>query len=80
MTGPPSRGSSNPITKVLGVIWNTEIEFDFSDICTQAKELPVTRRLLLRMTARIFDPLGLLSPFTIFLKVLFQDLCVDHAS
>jgi len=31
----------------------------------------------LKLSAKIFDPLGLLSPFVIQLKKLFQQLCID---
>ena len=39
------------------------------------KTLPPTKRSLLRASAKIFDPLGLLSPFVIGAKILFQTLC-----
>ena len=37
--------------------------------------LPLTKRSLLKLVAKIFDPLGLLTPFTVTLKILFQILC-----
>jgi len=36
---------------------------------------PPTKRSLLKVSAKVFDPLGLLSPFTIHAKILFQKLC-----
>ena len=77
-TGPPISANStadNATVKVLGSIWNTatdQFKFDFTE---QAKLLPTTKRSLLKVSAKIFDPLGLLSPFTILWKVLFQELC-----
>ena len=38
--------------------------------------LPLNKRSVLKVTAKIFDPMGFLSPFTIGLKILFQELCV----
>lgn len=83
-TGPPidDEGSTdNGIVKVLGSIWNTannQLTFNLSDLSDQAKLLPTTKRSLLKISAKIFDPLGLLSPFTIQWKVLFQALCNEH--
>ncbi len=37
-----------------------------------AKNLPVTKQSLLRLTAKIVDPLGMLSPFVVKMKYLFQ--------
>ena len=42
-----------------------------------AQGLPVTKWSLLKVTARIFDPLGLISPFIIKLKILFQSVCEE---
>ena len=32
---------------------------------------------MLKVTAKIFDPIGILTPFTIGMKILFQELCVQ---
>jgi len=39
------------------------------------KSLPPTKRSVLRISAKVVDPLGLLSPFVIRTKILFQTLC-----
>ena len=73
--------TNNNIVKVLGSIWNTvsdTLEFNFLDLVNEAKSLPPTKRSLLKISAKIFDPLGLLSPFTIQWKVLFQLLCNEN--
>lgn len=41
-----------------------------------ATKLPPTIRSLLKIAAKVFDPLGHLTLFTIDLRILFQDLCV----
>ena len=80
-------GSDSPSTKddfvvkVLGLNWNTlsdELFLDFSSLHTYAKSLPLSkRRSVLKVTTKIFDPMGFLTPFTIGLKILFQELCID---
>ncbi len=66
--------------KVLGVNWDSNADkfvFDLCNIVEFAKSLPVTKRSLLKIVAKLFDPLGCLSVFTINFKILFQQLCVD---
>ena len=78
--GPCNTSASENFVKVLGVIWETETDeilFDFNELINYAKSLPVTKRSLLKLTAKIFDPLGLLSAFTVQMKCLFQTFCID---
>lgn len=42
-----------------------------------AATLQSTKRSVLRLTAKVFDPLGFLTPFKINMKVLFQKLCIQ---
>ena len=49
----------------------------FSELLEYAQGLPVNKRSILKVSAKIFDPLGLLSPLVIKLKVLFQTLCTE---
>ena len=66
--------------KLLGIYWNTSADhlvFDFSELLKCVETLSITKRSLLRLTTKIFDPLGFLSPFVIQLKVWFQRLCAD---
>ena len=76
------KASDNAIVKVLGSLWNTATDqfvFDLVDLSEQAKNLPTTKRSLLKISAKIFDPIGLLSPFIIQWKILFQELCSERA-
>ena len=53
------------VLKLLGVYWNflsDELFFNFSQLVECMASLPAT---LLSLTAKIFDPLGILSPFVI---------------
>ena len=64
-------------SKLLGLIWDSCsdcFKYDFSALLQCAQP---TKWALLHITAKIFDPLQLLSPFIILLKMMFQQLCVD---
>ncbi len=72
--------SVNPanVVKLLGVGWDTSsdtISFNFDELQAYAISLPLTKRSLLKLVAKIFDPLGLLTPFTVTFKIMFQILC-----
>lgn len=61
--------------RVLGMRWNPREDlFTFDCEVIISPDLVVTKRLVLSCIARIFDPLGLISPFIISVKILFQDL------
>ena len=64
--------------KVLGLSWdnkNDEFKFSFNNLIDLASELPVTKRSVLSVVARMYDPLGVISPVVIPVKVLFQQIC-----
>ena len=64
--------------KVLGVLWNKNTDtliFRFDQLIELARKLPPTKRNVLRLTASIFDPLGIISPVIMQMKLLFQLLC-----
>ena len=42
--------------------------------------MPNSKRSLLRVSSKVFDPLGLLSPFVIKLKLMFQTLCIEDGN
>ena len=54
-----------------------KIYFDFTDLIAYFQTLPATKQSVLQLPAKIFDPLGVLSPFTTQQKILFQCLCVQ---
>ncbi|GFR71744.1 Gypsy retrotransposon integrase-like protein 1 [Elysia marginata] len=58
--------------KVLGVSWMTKNDCFTFQTLQVLDHPPFTKRLLLSVTARLFDPLGFLTPFSITLKILFQ--------
>ena len=71
--------SSDDKASILGLNWDKgdEIYFQFEKIIDLARKLPLTKRSVLKLSAKIFDPLGFLSVFTINLKILFQILCTN---
>lgn len=69
--------------KVLGMNWNThsdEIIFSFSYLSKYASSLPLTKRSVLKVTAKIYDLMGFLSPLTVKIKILFQELCLEKTN
>ena len=50
---------------------------DFTELIESANTMQATKRSLRQLDAKVFDPLGLLSPFTITMKCQFQSLCVE---
>ena len=65
--------------KVLGVKWkpmDDTLICDLSNLYQAASELKPTKRNVIGLSARVYDPLGFLSPLTVCFKLLFQDICV----
>ena len=66
--------------KVVGLEWNCEEDafyFELFGHGEKATELVATKRNLLKVLAGLYDPLGLISPILVGMKVLFQELCVN---
>ena len=71
-------GSNCNEQKVLGLAWdceNDQINFHFSKVAETARTIIPTKRTLLSLLATIFDPLGVISPVIVQMKILFQDVC-----
>jgi hypothetical protein len=65
-----------PITQVLGVDWGTNRDILFTDqrgVLDTAGGGPTTKRRLLQVISRFYDPMGLMSPVLITGKLIFQD-------
>ena len=70
--------NSTASTKVLGIPWNREsdmFELELNAVFANATTDPVTKREVLAISSRFYDPLGLLAPAVITLKIFFQELC-----
>ncbi|GFS79030.1 DUF1758 domain-containing protein [Trichonephila clavipes] len=64
-------------TKVLGLSWNTNENYLTTDTKSLLEFVSLdknTKRFILQAVGKIFDPLGLISPFTVRMKCLLQDL------
>ena len=61
--------------KVLGIAWDIKHdELVISFRIQKSNEDVVTKRELLKRIASIFDPVGILSPAVVPLKILFQKM------
>ena len=64
--------------KVLGVQWNSMDDhsvFDVRHFGQLAREMEPTRRNIVGIVASFYDPLGIISPVTVQLKIFPQELC-----
>ena len=63
------------VTKVLGLIWNTSTdEFSISTKKLENIEQTKTKREVLATLASIFDPLGMITPVPLKMKLFLQEL------
>ena len=64
--------------KMLGQSWDNEtdeMKFNLSKTRERAKTSAPTKRNLLSILASLFDPLGIVCPAIVYVKILFQDVC-----
>ncbi|XP_076384167.1 uncharacterized protein LOC143262186 [Megalopta genalis] len=69
----PQLGESSTI-KTLGVVWNSSDDSISYAVTTSKSIGPITKRSISSEIAKIYDPLGLLSPVIIVAKILLQKL------
>lgn len=66
--------------KVLGINWNyvnDELVFKFQTHVENAELHEPTRRNVLKVIAGLYDPMGLISPIIIQMKILLQEICKE---
>ena len=61
-----------PLSTTLGMAWN-KVEDTFIIIIDIPQE-PLTKRGILKMITKVFDPFGFLAPFTLLVRSMFQEL------
>ena len=66
----------NDATKVLGLKWYMDRDcFSFEGLVTHPPtNLVHTKRTVLSLIARLFDPLGFITPYTMTAKIIFQEI------
>lgn len=74
--------STEEVHKVLGVLWDTKKDELLLNIKKKEEtdEKMDTKRSFLEFSARLFDPLGLVAPFTTKVKLLFQEVWMAEQS
>ena len=64
--------------KILGITWDENpdtLNFDLKEIIETACSNIPTKRNIRSTLSSFYDPLGLIQPIIISLKILFQDIC-----
>ncbi|XP_050294945.1 uncharacterized protein LOC126735061 [Anthonomus grandis grandis] len=61
-------------TKTLGISWNPRQDLFIYTSTINSNSKPVTKRTILSLISQIFDPLGLLGPMIVQIKLLLQKL------
>ncbi|GFX75072.1 uncharacterized protein TNCV_4064741 [Trichonephila clavipes] len=79
----PDDSSKIPSSKVLGIPWDVVHDYftiDVKGLLQLDTSKPITKRIVLQSAGKIYDPVGLLSPYTIRLKCLLQELWLRKLS
>ena len=72
---------NNDKAKVLGIEWDTindYLIYFFEDLVERFKSVLPTKRSILGIIAKFYDPVGLIQPVIIKLKLLFQEVCLTN--
>jgi len=65
------------MVRALGLVYRTMTDcYTFKYDFTTPKKW--TKRNILSIMSKIFDPMGLVSPYTVYGKLLYQDICLKH--
>ena len=70
--------NSSDDDKVLGIAWDRKsdsLKFDLRKVVEDVNFDYITKRTILSTTAKFYDPLGIISPIILPLKLLFQEVC-----
>ena len=77
---PSSEIQNNDKTKLLGIEWDTindYLIYSFEDLVEIFKKVFLTKRSILGFIVQFNDPIGLIQPVIIKLKLLFQ-VCLTN--
>ncbi|XP_054711322.1 uncharacterized protein LOC129220912 [Uloborus diversus] len=73
--------AENTSLKVLGMAWDNSrdlLYFDIRSLLSFLSKPIETKRFILQVLGRIFDPIGILGPFTVRIKLLIQKIWASH--
>ena len=76
-----ARELKNHITeggKILGLPWdekNDTLNLNVQELFQNVRNMPPTKRNILKAIASVYDPIGYIQPIVIKLKLLFQKIC-----
>ena len=74
----PTRDTQLGEQKVLGIRWDIstdQLVVSLEDIALLAGKLEPTKRSIVSLVGKFYDPMGLLSPVVIKFKIFLQELC-----
>ena len=78
---PSSEIQNNDKTKMLEIEWDTindYLIYSFEDLVESFKSVLPTKRSILGLTAKFYDPVSLIQPVITKLKLLFQEVCLTN--
>ena len=78
---PTSKIQANDKVKVLEIVWYAKSDhllFSFENLIESFNKIIPTKRNILSLIAKFYDPIGLIQPIIIKLKLLFQGVCLTH--
>ena len=64
--------------KILGLPWdekNDTLNLNVQELFQNVRNMPPTKRNILKAIASVYDPIGYIQPIVIKLKLLFQKIC-----
>ena len=64
--------------RILGVQWEVDrdlLSFNIREIHQFSDTIQPTKRNVVSMSSRFYDPMGIMSPVTVQFKIFFQHLC-----
>ena len=66
------------VHKVLGIIWGEDdtIEIEINSYVKEPGSWRATKRCVLKLVAKVYDPVGFVAGYVIKLKIFFQELFV----
>ena len=67
-------GGQTSESKVLGLLWNKQLD-TLTVTFHQDEDTSNQERTLLKKLAKVYDPLGLTTPFTLQGKLIYRDIC-----